>query len=123
MQVPRTTKWTTVLLVLLLASCYYDVEEELYPTLECQTENATYTGDVLPILNDNCYRCHDAANNFGNITLEGYDRLLEYVDNGKLLGSIQHEPGFSHMPKNAAQLLDCEIEKIEAWVTAGALNN
>ena len=57
---------------------------------------------------------------FGQPTLEGYAKLKSYVDNGKLLGSIKHSPGFSPMPKGQAKLVDCDIEKIEAWVAAGA---
>lgn len=103
--------------------CYYDVEEELYPTLECQTEEVTYSNEVVSIIEKACFKCHDAANNFANITLEGYDNLKKYVDNGQLLGAIRHDVGFSPMPKNEAQLLECDIEKIEAWIAKGALNN
>lgn len=109
--------------LLTLSACYYDVEEEIYGTTECNLEDITYNATVLPIIEDNCYRCHDAANNFAGITLEGYDRLKILVDNGDLLGVIKHEAGFSPMPKNEPQLLECEIEKIEAWVAAGAPNN
>ena len=113
------------LLIALLAfsSCYYDVEEEIYPTTECETTGVTYSAVVLPIIDRNCYACHDAANNFGGITLEGYDLLKRFVDDGSLLGGIRHESGFSPMPKNRAQLLDCEIAKIEAWINEGALDN
>jgi len=110
-------------LLLFLAGCYYDVEEELYPTLECQTESVTYSNQVLDIIEGACYNCHDAASNFGNITLEGYDELKKYVDNGQLLGAIRHDAGFSPMPKNEAQLLECDVEKIEVWVNEGAPNN
>ena len=106
-----------------MVSCYYDVEEELYPTLECQTADVTYSNQVLEIITAACYKCHDAAQNFGNITLEGYDELKKYVDNGQLLGAIRHDPGFSPMPKSEAQLLECDIEKIEAWIDEGAPNN
>lgn len=108
---------------LFASSCYYDTEENLYGTIECSLEDIGYTATILPIIQDNCYTCHDKASNFGNITLEGYDELKKYVDNGQLLGAINHKSGFSPMPKNLAKLLDCEIEKIEAWVTEGALNN
>lgn len=104
-------------------SCYYDVEEELYPTLECHTADVTYSNEVLKIIESTCYKCHDAANNFGNITLEGYNNLKKYVDNGQLLGAIRHDGGYSPMPKNEAQLLECNIEKIEAWLNDGAPNN
>lgn len=104
-------------------SCYYDVEEDLYPTTECSTADMSYQSDILPIMENNCLQCHDAANNFGGITIEGFDQLKIYVNNNQLLGVIKHESGFSPMPKNAAKLLDCEIEKIEAWILEGALNN
>lgn len=110
-------------IVLVGTSCYYDVEEELYPTIECITAEMSYQDDIIPILSNDCYTCHSAAANFGNITLEGHDALLKYVNDGSLLGAVRHEGGYSPMPKGAAMLLDCEVQKIEAWITDGALNN
>jgi len=110
-------------LFLALSGCYYDSEELLYGSDECNTEGVSYSADVLPLIIANCYECHDAANNFGGITLEGYGQLRNYVDNGALLGVIRHSPGFSPMPKNRAQLVECNIEKIAAWVAAGAPND
>jgi hypothetical protein len=106
-----------------LAGCYYDIEEEIYPSVGCNLENISFTNTIIPILESNCYQCHDAANNNGGITLEGYSQLKRFVDNGQFLGVVRHEAGFSPMPKNSAKLLDCEIEKIEQWVTDGAPNN
>lgn len=110
-------------LLIFFAGCYYDVEEELYPSLECQTTDVTYSNQVVSIIEAACYKCHDAEHNFGNITLEGYDNLKNYVDNGQLLGAIRHDPGFSPMPKNEPQLIECDIEKIEAWINEGAPDN
>lgn len=110
-------------LSLMITSCYYDVEEEIYPMTGCLTEDMSYLMDVLPIIIDNCYVCHDAANNFGGVTLEGYENISVRVSNGQLLGAIRHDPGFSPMPKNEPKLLDCEIEKIEAWIIQGAMDN
>jgi len=45
------------------------------------------------------------------------------VDNGKLLGAVTHASGYSPMPKNQAQLSDCNIQKITNWINKGALNN
>jgi hypothetical protein len=111
------------LLAITFSSCYYDVEEELYATIECDTQMITYSGDVLPILQSECYVCHNAASNFGNITLEGYNNLIKYVNTGQFLGAINHESGFSPMPKNKAQLISCNIEKIAMWISEGAPNN
>lgn len=112
-----------LLLLPLLSGCYYDSEELLYTTTECATDGVTFSGTVVPILVENCFRCHDAANNFGGITLEGYDQVKRFADSGQLVGAISHTAGFSAMPKNAPQLVECNIEKIAAWVDAGAPNN
>lgn len=109
--------------ILLIASCYYDKEEELYGTAECSTDNVTFNETILKIIEDNCYQCHDSANNFGGITIEGYDNLKPYVESGALLGVIKRESGFSPMPKNEPPLLECDIEKIEQWINDGAPNN
>lgn len=107
----------------LLTSCDYDVAEELYPIDECQTEDLSYSMDIIPIIDANCYRCHDMQTNLGNITLEGYDNIKVYVDNGKLLGAIKRESGFSAMPQDTDKIDQCLINKIEQWILDGAENN
>lgn len=106
-----------------MSSCYYDVAEELYPPTTCDTANMSYQVDITPILINNCYVCHSAADNQGNVTLEGYDELIKYVNSGQLLGAIKHESPYSFMPQDAPKLKDCDISKIEQWVIDGALNN
>lgn len=108
---------------LIVSGCYYDNEEELYPGNICITENMSYTNNVLVILENNCYTCHDQTSNQGGVTLEGYANLKTYVDNGKLLGAIKHLPGFPQMPDGRPKLGQCQIDKIEAWINQGALNN
>lgn len=103
--------------------CSSDVEEEIYPSIECQTEDMSYVADILPIIETDCFNCHDAANNFGGVTLEGFEAVKIFADNGQLVGSIRHEAGFSFMPQGAPQLLTCEIEKIEAWIDQGTKDN
>jgi hypothetical protein len=78
------------------------------------------------VLNTYCLTCHknsNAASLGGNISLEGYDKVKIYVNNGQLLGSIKHSPGFSQMPKSSGKLSACQIAVIENWINAGAPNN
>lgn len=105
------------------AGCYYDVEEELYPKTDCDTSAVTYSATVQPIISNRCYVCHGAGINLGNVTLEGYDNIKNYALNGDLLGAIKHQPGYSPMPQSGGMLPDCEIQKIEAWIAGGALQN
>jgi hypothetical protein len=109
--------------MVVVSSCYYDSEEKLYPATACITTNMSYQANIVPILQYNCYICHSAAVNQGSITLEGYDQLVALVNNGKLLGSIKHTAGFKVMPQNAPKLGNCDIAKIEQWISDGASNN
>ncbi|MCB9265568.1 MAG: hypothetical protein H6558_11120 [Lewinellaceae bacterium] len=123
MKIKRCIFFSITFFALGITGCYYDVEEELYPAVECDTQGVSYSGTVQPLLSGNCYVCHSAAVNTAGITLEGYNNLKVYVDNGRFLGAIQHQPGFSPMPQGAAQLPECDILKIEQWITDGAPNN
>ena len=106
-----------------IASCYYDVEEDFVMGSDCSTENVTYSNEILNIISNRCYKCHATSLNLGNVTLEGYNKIRIYVDNGRLLGAIRRENGFSPMPQNEAMLPNCDIMKIETWINQGAPNN
>jgi cytochrome c5 len=109
-----------------VAGCYYDNEEDLYPVVvipACDTVNVSYAATVLPVLESECYSCHDQSTRFGNVLLEGYDNLKTYVDNGLFWGAIAHLDGFSAMPKGGNRLPDCDLDKIQAWINQGAPNN
>ncbi len=109
--------------VLMLHSCYYDNEEELYPGAgsNCDTMQVTYTATVAPILDQYCNACHKAGSN--NIVTDNYTTLKIIADDGRLWGVVNHETGFSPMPKNAAKLSSCDLLKIRKWLNDGALNN
>lgn len=109
--------------MVILSSCYYDVEEVLYPPTNCTTDNMSFATDINPILSFNCFVCHSEAVNSGNVTLEGYNNVMIYVNSGQLMGAIKHESGFTPMPQNSTPLSDCNISKIEQWIAQGALNN
>ncbi len=109
--------------VVIFSGCYYDVAEELYPPTTCNTANMSYQANITPILVNNCYVCHSVADHQGDVTLEGYDELIKYVNSGQLLGAIKHESPYSFMPQDAPKLKDCDIAKIEQWIIDGAPNN
>lgn len=116
----------SLIFLLAISSCVYEKEDILYPPGNCDTANPTYSLMVQPIISANCYSCHSTANSAvsgGGNQLDSYAKLKVFVDNGKLVGAISHSAGFSPMPKNSAKLNDCDINKIKAWVAAGAPNN
>jgi hypothetical protein len=113
--------------MVLIPGCYYDNEEYLYPDNGgingCDTTNVTYAGTVAPILATNCNNCHNPVSPSGGVIVNNYSDLKQYVDNGRFWGSINHDPGYSPMPKGGGMLSNCNLLKIKKWIDNGALNN
>jgi hypothetical protein len=108
----------------LLSSCYYDNEEELYPNSQtCDTSNAKYSTVVKPILDLRCNGCHSGAGASAGIDLSTHANVALYAASGSLIGVMEHQSGFSPMPKSAPKMPECEIKKVKAWVGNGAPNN
>ncbi len=114
-----------ILVLLSLSACYYDNKEDLYIILssgECDTVAVNYTQTVQPLLDAQCVSCHQAGNSSGNVLLDSYASAKQYAENGRLMGSVKHESGYSSMPPGGS-LSDCDIAKLEAWVAAGSPEN
>ena len=103
--------------------CKNDKAALLYPADVCDTTNVTYSGTILPILRDNCYRCHAGNQTVAPFHLDSYDAASTVALSGQMYGAITHQTGYSPMPKNAEQLSDCTISKIKKWIDQGAPNN
>ena len=83
--------------------------------LECDTINITYPETIIPILQNNCYSCHNELIQEGGVNLKDYETVSEISQNGKLLGMIKRLNGYSPMPPN--QELDlCSVQQIESWI-------
>lgn len=117
-------KTRVIILLLSLSACYNDKEIILYPESNCTTPTtAAYGADVVPLLNQHCNNCHTGSFASGGVRLDSYAEVKKYVDNGRLMGSIQWQSGFSAMPKNGTKLSSCNIGKIQVWIASGAANN
>lgn len=105
-------------------SCYYDSEESLYPDLgSCDTLKVTYSGSIVPLLDNNCLGCHsltESHNKGGDVVLEGYSNVVNARD--AVIQSINHI-GPNPMPKDAGKLKNCLIRQFEIWVDSGYLDN
>lgn len=112
------------LIVTGLSGCYYDNEEELYPQpIECDTINVTYSQTIAPIMSSSCDFCHASSAPSGNVITDNYDDLKTIADDGRLWGSVNHESGYSPMPKDRPKLNDCDLKKIKVWLDNGSLND
>lgn len=114
-----------VLVAVLMTSCTYHNEEEYFGanTNSCDTINMSFTTNILPVLENNCFACHNSTDRSGGITLDQYNGVKSAAESGRLLGAIKHEMNFSNMPKSAAKLDDCTINQIEAWINQGTPDN
>ena len=104
-------------------ACEFQNEETLFPDdfVVNQIDTVSYSLDVVPLLESQCYECHDAGN---GIVFDTYPQLLIFVENDDLLlRVIRHEPGVPAMPLGAPMLSVSQISLIEDWVEQGALDN
>jgi mono/diheme cytochrome c family protein len=114
----------SVFAAVVLAGCYNDNEEDLYPqTSDCDLTNVTYSATIAPIMATSCNGCHGAASASGGVVTATFDGLKAIASNGKLYGTVSHASGFSPMPQGGSKLSQCAIDKIKTWVDAGAPNN
>ena len=120
--------------VILLAGCYYDKADQLYPDPSnnpgtggnlCDTTAMSFTNDIKPIMMQYCglAGCHDAATPSFGYDLTIYAGVKMANDADRLIGVINHQSGFQPMPKGMPKLNECNINKITAWVNQGALDN
>lgn len=108
---------------LLFSGCYYDVEEELYPSSgTCDTTAITYAATIAPIMNQYCVSCHSGSAPSGSIDLSSYANVKASADDGSLYGSMSHDPNWSEMPKGGNKVDDCTLLKLQIWINNGTPN-
>jgi len=112
-------------MMLFATACSKTSEDIIAPANNCDTSAVSYSADVVPILQNSCYRCHatGSTGGSGGINLDSYTNLKKWADNGFLAGDITHAPGYIPMPYDGGTLTDCEINKITAWIHQGTKNN
>ena len=109
--------------MLMVASCYYDKEGNLYPTATCDSASVSFDTVIkpklfVPFCNNGI--CHATANRLlaGNVALETHADAKDAVQTKKLLCAIEHT-GCSNMPKNSPKMSACNIALINKWVRDG----
>ena len=109
----------SILLILLLSSCYYDNEETLYPLeSNCGNANISYTADIKAIIDANCATSGCHVNNTGRTLLTQYSEVKAIADNGQLADRVLVR---KDMPPSGP-LSTCDQQKIRAWIDNGTPN-
>jgi mono/diheme cytochrome c family protein len=89
----------------------------------CDSINVTYSLTIKPIMDSYCKGCHSGGSPSGGISITDYNQTKALASNGKLMGTIEHQAGYSPMPKNSAKLSDCNIKQLNKWINDGMQNN
>jgi len=127
----------TLFVISFLSSCYYDNLDELHPSITTEvcdtTGTISYSADVKPILDANCGTNNSCHNSSSSFPLDSYAGVQLQATSGHgcggtgvLVPAIKHDPCLSpidFMPSGGGSLNQCNIEKIQAWVNRGTLNN
>lgn len=98
-------------------------EKTTCETSSCDTTNVSLSGTVMPIFETYCNGCHGGSAPQGDIDFSNYTGIIKTVNDGSLVGSIQHAVGYSAMPQGSGKLSACNISKIEKWISLGAKND
>ena len=102
--------------VMLLDSCKYDVEEELYPSVADSTR-ATYVADIAPIINTNCAYTGCHVSGAQPPSLETYTEVLSIANNGLLTARTIDQ---RDMPPTGP-LSESDRNRIENWISNGTI--
>ena len=91
---------------------------------DCSSPDITYTEGASAIINTSCAAtpaCHGNGTT-ATFPMSNYDQALAATSFGRIIGSINHQEGFRPMPfpEGSLMLEECEIDKLTAWINAGA---
>lgn len=131
----RTAGVLLILFCISLQGCEYNNFEELNPPIidSCTVaDTVSYSRDIRPLFISKCGtgdgNCHrdDNATGYG---LSNYTEVINTFDdegNDKVMKRLNHDPSIDPeqwMPKDAAKLSSCEIEKVSRWISQGRRDN
>lgn len=108
---------------LFVTACYYDNAEDLYQNFPkaCDVSAVSYSIDIRPIINQNCVSCHGAVALLAGLNLSTYDNVK--ANSAKIKDRINRSVSDALLMPQGGPMPQCSIEKVTAWIDAGALNN
>ncbi len=111
-------------LVFYLSGCAKESADRLDTGNTCDTTSVKYSTQIVSILKNNCYQCHQGPGASSGIDFSNYNAFAGWAAfTGYVVGDITSAPNFTPMPYGGPPLSSCEINTIIAWIHQGALNN
>jgi hypothetical protein len=104
-----------------------DTEVVANPTDEANARvgDVSFSGDILPLLQDNCGMCHSTMGK-GDLDVTSYEALVQGGANGPAF--VPGSPDESQLVKTMQEehfrkLEEPDLQKLIVWIAAGAENN
>jgi hypothetical protein len=92
-------------------------------SVSCDTLNVTYSGTIVPLVQQRCQGCHSGATPQGGLDFSSWSVLNAVANDGRLAATVNHAPGAIPMPPSGPKLPDCNITQFMIWIDSGAPNN
>ncbi|NBB30417.1 hypothetical protein [Cellulophaga sp. BC115SP] len=119
----RLTISFNLLLTVSLYSCTNQHQVEPNICVANQSKEISFKTDIIPILQKNCWSCHNAVNHSGGLVLETYQQVSEDAKSGELYDAIvPFNSNPTRMPKGGI-LSECEVATIKKWIDNKMPNN
>lgn len=112
-----------IFIILFAFSCRYDNVEETYKDFitDCDTSVVSYSMDIAPIIDINCIVCHGSVSPEAGLDLSTYGNVFANREN--IRNRINRPLGDPFVMPQGGPMVQCNIDKINAWINQGALNN
>jgi hypothetical protein len=117
----RTKQLIILLAVFVMAGCYYDNEDELYPnnggTVIDTSQTVSYAADIKPIIDGNCATSNCHVSGAQSPALTNYQQTQSNSARIKVRAVEQKD-----MP-SSGPLSASDISKLQKWIDGGSPNN
>lgn len=118
------TKHNFVILSMIILVGFSACKEEDLPQVDPEPKPVTYEADIKEVFGNNVGRCSNSgchAVGSTNGVTANFDGAKAVAESGKLIGALEHETGFSAMPKFRDKLPTSQINKVKKWIEDGLL--
>lgn len=102
-------------LIVVLPACQKESDD--VPIEDCENVDVTYNAVIVDIFSG-CQgsNCHGAGT--GREMID-YETSVAFAMQGRIIGALNRDAGFSAMPRNGAMLEQCEIDQVQTWINEG----
>lgn len=91
--------------------------------VQCDSNVYSYSAAVTKIM-ANCTGCHSGSNASGQIDLSNHAGVKTVALNGRLIGSLTSQNGYTAMPPyGSPRLTNCQITQLQKWINNGCQND